>query len=95
MRVTRSWSPKVIQAFSPVIDHWPSSSGVARVRMRPTSEPASTSEMQMVAAHSPALSLGSHSALMSASAWVASSLAAAPWEQGSIPKATQARSNSS
>ena len=95
IRGARSWSPKVIQAFSPVIDQSPSPAGVARVRMRPTSEPASASEMQMVEAHSPEPRRGSHSALVASSAWASSRRAAAAWDEGSMPKATQARSNSS
>ncbi len=60
--------------------------------MRPASEPASGSEMQMVAPQSPASRRGSHSALVAASAWASISRAAARTPVGAMPKATPARS---
>ena len=52
MRLPMSWAPKEIQHFEPVMRQV-SPSGSARVRMRPTSEPASGSEMQIEAVQSP------------------------------------------
>jgi hypothetical protein len=42
---------------------------LARVRMRPTSEPASGSEMQIVAVQSPAARRGAQAAAMSGATW--------------------------
>ena len=51
----RSWSPKVMKIFWPVIRQVPSPSpeGTALVRSAPTSEPASGSVRFMVPVHSP------------------------------------------
>ena len=82
-----------IQIFRPLIRHAPSFI-TARLRKRPRSEPASGSEMQIVAAHSPAASFGTHSAATASSAASARRWQAARVEPAAIISDTQPRSKS-
>ena len=64
MGLAMSWSAKEIQIFSPV-KRQPSNLRVARVRKRPSSDPAPGSEIAMVAARSPRASAGTQPAARS------------------------------
>ena len=73
-----------MKIFVPVSAQVPSSRGVARVPIRPTSDPACGSEMQIVAVHSPETSRGTTLSRRRASACPISSRDAARPISGSM-----------